>query len=54
MSAEEVERAVLEAGRQRSGEGLDIAELLYDQGQAAKLIASPVRVIAFADEEGVR
>ena len=33
--------------------GLDLAELLYDQ-QAAKLINTPVQVVAFSDEEGVR
>ncbi|KAL4419269.1 hypothetical protein ABPG77_004827 [Micractinium sp. CCAP 211/92] len=52
VSAAEVERAVAAAAA--SGEGLDLADLLYDQAQAGRLIATPVRVIGFADEEGVR
>lgn len=52
VSAAEVERAVAEAAA--SGEVLDLADLLYNQAQAGRLIASPVRVIGFADEEGVR
>lgn len=43
VKQEELERAVAEAaGPDR---GLDLAELLYDQGQAAHLLAAPVQVI---------
>lgn len=52
MTAAEVERAVASAAA--AGQGLDLADLLYNQAQAGRLIASPVRVIGFADEEGVR
>lgn len=55
VSAEEVEAAVETLGSPRGGldGGLDLAELLYDQ-QAAQLIHTPVQVVAFSDEEGVR
>lgn len=33
---------------------LDLAELLYDQAQARHLVATPVHLVAFSDEEGVR
>lgn len=52
VTAEEVEQAV--AASRASGQPVELAELLYDQGQASQLISTPVRVIGFADEEGVR
>ena len=51
MTAEEVEQAAAQAGPDSS---IDLSELLYDQQQAAQLISTPVEVLAFADEEGVR
>ena len=51
VTAEEVEQAAAQAGPDSS---IDLSELLYDQQQAAQLIATPVEVLAFADEEGVR
>ena len=51
MTLEEVERAAEQAGPDSS---IDLSELLYDQQQAAQLIATPIEVLAFADEEGVR
>jgi hypothetical protein len=55
VTSEEVEAAVETLGSPRSGldGGLDLAELLYDQ-QTAQLIHTPVQVVAFSDEEGVR
>ncbi|PSC67377.1 Allantoate deiminase [Micractinium conductrix] len=52
VSLAEVERVVAHA--RTTGADIDVSELLYDQGQASQLFATPVRVIAFADEEGVR
>lgn len=55
VSDAELEQAVDLLHNPRAGidGGLDLAELLYDQ-QTAQLISTPVQVVAFSDEEGVR